>query len=103
MGIDVRWETETGGELEVVWDEQDILSSLVDSGTGDAGATCLRFLDAWGEALFNQNQLPVLAVELAELETHLENQDEAAHVAKVLGLVQRANGEQHTYVRFSGG
>lgn len=103
MGIDVRWETATGGELEVVWDEQDLLSALVDSGTGDAGATCLRFLDAWGDALFNQSQLPFLAAELAALETSLDDPDEAEHVAKVLGLVQRANGEQHTYVRFAGG
>ena len=101
MGIDVRRETETAGELELLTDEGEVLSSLVSRGQAEDGATCLRFLDEYGDTVFNQFQLPVLAVELESLRKKLSAR-EAHHITKILALVTRATGDTHTYVRFIG-
>jgi hypothetical protein len=66
------------------------------------GTCCLRFIDPYGDATFNQEQIPVL---IAELEAHtsgLCNQDDRAIILDLIGYVGKACDRVHMYVRFIG-
>ena len=66
MGIDVRVETEDGKSVQEVGDPRGLTSWLL--ALGDISQTvCLRFIDPYGDTVFNQAQLPVLSAELADL------------------------------------
>lgn len=103
MGIDIavvneRHET----EMEVL-DPQQCLTSLA---TGQwfnlKDSVCLQFIDPWGDTVFNQAQIPVL---LAELNRSAQSQTDSgisAHLQKVCSLVEQAQDEIHTYIKFIG-
>jgi hypothetical protein len=62
----------------------------------------LRYVDAWGDTVFNQAQIPKL---ISELRKEVGNQRDAetiAHLKKVIRLVERAIGRTHTYIKFVG-
>jgi len=66
MGIDIRVETENGEALQELLDPQGLTSWLL--GLGDISQTvCLRFVDPYGDTVFNQTQLPVLRAEIQAL------------------------------------
>lgn len=66
MGITIRWENEFGKLLEEVGDPRSCLAlSLALSTLEDT--VCLRFIDLYGDTVFNQQQIPVLIKELQSL------------------------------------
>ena len=66
MSIDIRLETENGDSVREVLDPRGLTSWLLE--LGDLSATvCLRFIDPYGDAVFNQAQLPVLRAEVLNL------------------------------------
>jgi hypothetical protein len=101
MGIDVRAETE-GGEAIMEWlDPHGRTNGLLPT-HADSTFSCLRFVDPFGDAVFNQAQIPLLA---AELRRQLETISDLAirrHGENVLRVVQHAEGKTHIYVRFVG-
>jgi len=66
------------------------------------GTCCLRFLDPYGDAVFNQAQLPVLLDELRALRGRLHDAELVSVLDAVIAFVRRAEGQIHTYVRFVG-
>jgi len=99
MGIDVQLEDETGNVIESVGDPQSVLEGAV---VNQSKSTCLQFIDPYGDAVFNQMQIPVL---LGELKTALRqklSREAEKHLQAVVALVERAQGQTHTYVRFVG-
>lgn len=103
MGIDVAWISEDNETRQEVYDPQQRLSRLATSRWPQLTETrCLKFIDAYGDTVFNQAQILVLLVELnSELSSHIES-DARSHLAKVIRLVERAVGKTHTYIKFIG-
>jgi hypothetical protein len=66
------------------------------------GTCCLRFVDPYGDAVFNQAQIPVLLDELRALRGGLRDPGLRSVLDEVLAVVQRAQDRVHTYVRFVG-
>ena len=102
MGIDVAWVDERNTRIQNVFDPAQCLSRLAISEWSRSQTACLRFVDAYGDAVFNQAQIPVL---LAELRASLVAQGDPAtrdHLDKVVRLVETAVGRTHTYVTFFG-
>jgi len=65
MGINARIESETRRSIQEVPDPRGYTAWLL--GVRDLGATvCLKFIDHYGDALFNQIQLPLLLAELEQ-------------------------------------
>jgi hypothetical protein len=62
---------------------------------------CLRFIDPYGDACFNQQQRPILVDELRNARDRTGDAELRAHLNEVMGLVQRAY-EVHTYIWFVG-
>jgi hypothetical protein len=101
VGIDLRWRNEDGAELAAVEDPQMLLSRHV--GSSEWGDTiCLQFIDRYGDAVFNQHQIPVLVRELEASATVAPDPAVRDHVARVLVVLRRAIGEVHTYAWFVG-
>lgn len=78
MGINVQTESERGDMISEVIDPHGRTQALLPSYC-DSAWSCLRFVDRYGDAVFNQLQVPVLISE-----------------------VESAEGQVHTYVRFVG-
>jgi hypothetical protein len=64
---------------------------------------CLRFIDAAGDAVLNQLQIPVF---IEELESAIASAQARPipreHLHEVLALAKRAEGQTHTYLWFIG-
>src|SRR5438552_15007948 len=70
MGIKVRIETESARCVQQLVDPQGYLSWLLSFAPRETTA-CLRFIDPYGNAMFNGLQLPVLRAELEQLSGHV--------------------------------
>ena len=102
MGINVAWTNENSEHLEEVIDPGMALSHLATSRWPSPSSICLRFVDPWGDTVFNQSQIPVLLEELrSELAQDLEPRLRD-HLQQVVALVERAVDQTHTYIKFIG-
>ncbi|MBT9596298.1 MAG: hypothetical protein IV094_09970 [Vitreoscilla sp.] len=103
MGIDVALVNERHEPKQEVHDPRQCLTSLA---TGQwlqlQGSVCLRFVDPWGDTVFNQAQLPVLLSELEQSVASQTDPEIKAHLLKVCHLVAKAKDRTHMYVKFIG-
>ena len=101
MGIDVRVETESGEVQDEVLDDNNLTEKLLPD-REDSSSPCLRFVDPFGDTLFNQIQIPLVITELEKRLRGSAKSDVKTHCEAILKVVSAAAGEAHTYVRFSG-
>jgi len=101
MGIDLYWEDENGNELGEVADSKSLLSDLISS-QEFRNTICIRFIDPYGDTIFNQIQIPFLITELKSIKFELESDDIKNQIDRILELANRADGETHTYLKFYG-
>jgi len=104
MGIDVAI---VGGQNEKIQHLFDTKHHLTAMALGPwqqmMASHCVRFIDPWGDALFNQAQLPELLAELEQSRSLVTDEDVIGHLEKVCGLVREAQREGvHVYVKFIG-
>ena len=103
VGIDVRVrdETESGEVRASISDPRMLLPRLL-AAANLKSTICVRFIDPYGDAVFNQAQLPALAQELRGMLEVAAGGEARAHLEAVIQLVEAAEGQVHTYVRFVG-
>jgi hypothetical protein len=101
MGIELVWEEENGTELARLGDPQSLLKGFLPSESA-LEFVCLRFVDPYGDTIFNTLQLPVLLQELRARASSMLEPPVAEHLSKAISLVANAQGHIHTYVRFVG-
>jgi hypothetical protein len=103
MGIEVAIVTETHTKIETVLDDLGVIARLAMARwPGLTESLCLRFVEPWGDAVFNQTQLPFL---LAELHSEVRLATDAKfkeHLQRVVSLVESAQDQAHVYVKFIG-
>jgi hypothetical protein len=98
MPISVQIEDERGvAEGEPWWHARS--TAALDS--DHSGTCCLRFIDPYGNTVFNQVQIPVLLEELRALSRPAEPELSAV-LTELTRFVERAADRIHTYVRFIG-
>ena len=100
MGIDLRWEDERGEQLAVLPDGGFVERFLPPEGSPDF--PCLRFVDPYGDTVFNQPQITQLVLELERLSAQKHEPEVEQHLRAVLDFVRKAAGSVHTYIRFYG-
>jgi hypothetical protein len=103
MGIEVATVTETHTTIEQVIDNLDVIARLARTRWPKlTESLCLRFVEPWGDAVFNQTQLPILLTELRS-EVHLATDEKfKEHLQRVVALVESAQDQVHVYVKFIG-
>ncbi len=128
MGIDIRWENESGNQLEEISDPKNYFGFALALSPLEK-TVCLRFIDPYGDTVFNQQQIPVFISELQALQQlvtseqldglreklKMEHQEYnstktetrtaieiSEHITKILELAQRSTDKVHTYLKFYG-
>lgn len=102
MGIEVAWVDETHEKIHAIEDPQGCLTLLFTSDLSTLAPTCLRFVDPWGDTIFNQSQIPVLLAELRAVASASTQPELRAHIEQLVGLVQQSTEQMHTYIKFIG-
>lgn len=96
--IGLRREGEGGDQItNFVWEGLPL--QVLDLAPPDS--VCVRFIDPYGETVFNQLQLPVLIEELEAIHRRSSDASFREHLGAVLKFLS-ASRDLHTYVRFSG-
>ena len=101
MGIELIWDEENGDELARLNDTQSLVEQFLPSDS-DKEFACLRFVDPYGDTIFNRLQLPVLLLELERCAAKPHEPPVAEHLSAAVALVKKAQDHVHTYVRFVG-
>ncbi len=101
MPLSIRWEDERGKVLEELLPDRGASLNAVVAKAPD-NSVCLRFIDPYGDTVFNRIQLPLLISELQRARQDLPGGASPTHLDSVLALVRKAEDEVHTYVRFLG-
>ncbi|MFC1742674.1 hypothetical protein ACFL35_01675 [Candidatus Riflebacteria bacterium] len=101
MSIDVTVETEDGQVLAELPDPDNSVIELLPD-FSDTTTSCLRFIDPYGDTVFNQGQLPVFIAELNGVLKKTSNGAVTAHGQKLLALAEKFKGKVHTYLKFYG-
>ena len=101
MGISVRIESDSGEVEAELPDPGELTLNLLPEQT-DAAWACLRFVDPLGATVFNRLQVPALIGELQRRMAEMDDPDVKEHIGEILQLVEIAEGQEHTFVRFVG-
>lgn len=102
MGIDVRLENEAGDEVETLLDYEDSLEKIILECERKRSPT-LRFIDAYGNTVFNRLQVPYLIREVELARERLRDQTARDFADDLLALAKRCRAEVNTYLKFYGG
>lgn len=103
MGITVAWVDERHEPMQEVPDPRQLLTRLaISRWPGLTSSVCLRFVNPWGDASFNQAQVRVLLDELRGEVSEARDAEVRVHLEEVIRLVERAVDRMHTYIAFVG-
>ncbi len=101
MGITIRLEGEQGNEHERVDDPHRLLLSLMKE--MDVSQTCcLRFIDPYGNTVFNRLQMPQLLTEIASLHKLVKRVEQNEVINEFEKLALRCSKEPHLYIKIYG-
>src|SRR5215208_1510871 len=98
MAIDVVWQDESGGELAacpVSWEDRMGRGAILER------SHCLQYIDPYGDATFNQLQLPQLTRELEQATAQIPGTSLKQQAERVVEFVRGCVG-LHTYIKFIG-
>ncbi len=96
--LQVHLEREDGTRLVSVWDRVGV-ADHVRSRSQDT--TCMKFIDPYGNTIFNRGQCGVLRDEWEVLVDDAP-EDVRRWIGDVAKLIERCASDMHLYVRFSG-
>jgi len=94
-------ETESGEELARIEDPKNLLHLILPR-SDDSSFTCLRYVDWYGDTVFNRLQMEVVQMEWDRLETRVQTPEAKVLYDRVRDLAQRAQEEEHLYLKFYG-
>jgi hypothetical protein len=100
VGINVIVQSESGETLQSCLDPLGLLTKLLRD-VDVSGTTCLRFIDPYGDTVFNRAQSQVLARELSALRTHLQ-EPTATFIDTALQFANQVASDVHLYLKFEG-
>jgi hypothetical protein len=101
VGVNAQLEGESGQIHGSVEDPYGVVSGIVLAG-GLHSTVCLRFIDPYGDTVFNRQQAPVLIQELESLLADRSDALERAHLSVVLDLARKVAEDVHLYLKFVG-
>jgi hypothetical protein len=99
MGISIRLEDEHANVMEEIdWPSwlDDVLPPHEDE-----TFQCLRFIDPYGDTVFNRVQMPTLLSELERLRDSVPSRNHQ-QFDELVRLAQRCLSDVHLYIRFYG-
>jgi hypothetical protein len=101
VSVDCRLETESGEALERVDDPAGTLNTLIPTMSEDT-FQCWRFIDAYGDTVFNTLQMPQFLDELVLIQARSADDDSRRVLSQIERLARRCRDEVHLYLKFYG-
>jgi len=101
MGLTIALETERGEKIEEIEDPANLLHQLLPS-HNDETYQCLRFIDWYGDTVFNHMQMKTFLLEWDRLAQSPHTTEERTFMVRVEGLARRCLNEPHLYLKFYG-
>ncbi len=97
-------ETERGERVEGLNDSEAIIERLLTRSEVWKNETlrCLRFIDLYGDTVFNNLQLPVFLKEWANLSQYAKTEEERGYIENVTSMARRWCQKGHYYLKFYG-
>ncbi|SRR6266567_7167927 len=96
--ISIEIQDERGRQLQP-FDDADILASVLSDGA--QGTSCLRFIDPYGNTVFNQLQIPLLTAELRAKAAALPG-ELRTRTQRLADFIAAAANRPHVYIKFIG-
>ena len=101
MGLAVALEDELGKRIDGVEDPPNILHRLLPS-SDETKFSCLRYIDWYGNTVFNRRQMLDLVEEIRSLANRVTDHEEIELLGRIVELALRGQSEPHLYLRFIG-
>lgn len=101
MGLGIFLQDERGTRIDGVDDPTNILHRLLPP-ADDTLSRCLRYVDWYGDTVFNRQQIGDVLEELHLLSKKARSGDEKQLLGRIIDLARRCKREPHLYVKFSG-
>ena len=101
MGLSAALQAADGKLTDQVHDPGNALHRLLPS-HDDVSSPCLRYIDWYGDTVFNRLQMKDFLREWAGLRKRATTSEERALIDGITGLAERCRDEPHLYLRFIG-
>lgn len=101
MGLAVVLEDERREKIDGVEDPTNILHRLLPT-SDDRNFSCLRYVDWYGDTVFNRQQLPDLVEEVRRIAKRVTDHEEIELLGRIVELALRGQSQPHLYLRFVG-
>ncbi|MGH9904586.1 MAG: hypothetical protein ACRD8U_03255 [Pyrinomonadaceae bacterium] len=101
MGFSIVLQNERGQPLERVDDPKNLLHKLLPL-PDDNSSELLRYIDWYGDTIFNYLQIPALVGELKRLEAKVRPAEDKALLRDIILLASKCEDTPHLYVKFYG-
>ncbi len=101
MGVDVFYEDENGKELGRVLDKKNSMKKIICE-IEESDSHCLRYIDLYGDTVFNQLQMDPLKKEFEIVLNKTQEKEIKYFIKKILVLIDKSKGNAHTYIKFIG-
>lgn len=101
MGLTIMVETEDGERIEQIADPLNLLHQLLPS-HDDQAYQCLRYIDWYGDTVFNRLQMDTFLTELNGVRRATRSPAEIELLAQIEKLARRCQAEPHLYLKFYG-
>ncbi|MFZ1081886.1 MAG: hypothetical protein WAO19_08170 [Candidatus Kryptoniota bacterium] len=100
MGINCYLEDERGKKLDGILDEKMILPKLIPY--FDPAFPLIRYIDLYGNTVFNQVQLPEVISELRKLSENIQIDEHRQFLDRIIEFISDAQNRVHLYIKFYG-
>jgi hypothetical protein len=101
MGMAIQLEDHQGKVLEEIPDLGRLLARLFPS-WGDETFHCLRYIDPWGDTIFNHLQMEKVISELRRIRAKTTVEAGRAFIDAIEGMATRCKEGEHLYLKFLG-
>lgn len=101
MGLSIALEDEHGTRIDGVDDPTNSLHRLLPPAE-DLSSRCLRYIDWYGDTVFNRCQIGDVLSELQLLLGKTRTHGERTLIDRIIGLAQKCRDEPHLYLKFYG-
>jgi len=101
MGMAIQLEDRQGKALEEIPDLESLLARLFPSWEDEA-FHCLRYIDPWGNTIFNHLQMDEVISELQRIRARTSVEAERAFLDAIEGMATRCKEGEHLYLKFVG-
>lgn len=101
LGVDVHLQTGDGMKIESIPDPKGIVSRIMP--LGDTTFHLLRYVDPYGDTIFNGLQMEQIFIELKQLKQRfVPGSQEIDYICKIENMARRCKSAPHLYLKFIG-